>query len=79
MISCPEWLPVAAEDDMKTFGLFQPGSLEPVQTYRGMVTVLKDETVTVLGEVGRDFKREIVAVIPLPPGWTVTEIMKWRD
>jgi hypothetical protein len=59
---------------MKTFGLFQPGGTEPIQIYRGAAIILKDDTATVLGELERDFQRDVVVVIPLEPGWTVREV-----
>jgi hypothetical protein len=59
---------------MKTFGLFKPGETEPVQIYRGAAIMLKDDSATVLGELGRDFQRDVVVVIPLEPGWTVREV-----
>jgi hypothetical protein len=59
---------------MKTFGLFKPGEREPVRIYFGAAIMLKDDTVTILGPLGRDFQRDVVVVIPLEPGWTVREV-----
>ena len=59
---------------MKTFGLFKPGDTEPIEIYRGAALMLKDDSATILGEVGRDFQRDVVVVIPLEAGWTVREV-----
>jgi hypothetical protein len=60
-------------DAVKTFGLFKPGDTEPIRIYRGAAIMLKDNSATILGEVGRNFQRDVVVVIPLEPGWTVRE------
>jgi hypothetical protein len=36
--------------------------------------MLKDDSATILGEVGRDFQRDVVVVIPLEAGWIVREV-----
>ena len=59
---------------MKTFGLFKPGETEPIQIYRGAAVILKEGSATILGEVQRDFQRDIIVVIPLTAGWTVREV-----
>jgi hypothetical protein len=59
---------------MKTFGLFSPDDTEPIQIYRGAAIILRDDSATILGELGRDFQRDVVVVIPLEAGWTVREV-----
>lgn len=59
---------------MKTFGLFQLGKTEPLETFRGVLAVLSGTMVTVLGAHLRDYKRELVAEIYLLPGQSVREV-----
>ena len=55
---------------MKTFGLFDPTNPDhPIQTYEGVLTVLKGTTVTVLGEPEvEDERRVVITEIDPEPG-----------
>ena len=59
---------------MKTFGLYQRGVEEPIETIDGVMTVTLGMIVSVLGEPGADKEREVLAEISLRPGESVREV-----
>jgi hypothetical protein len=63
---------------MKLFGLFQPGTPEPLATYEGIMTVISGSEVTIYGERGEDNKRTVVAVVQLQPGQRINKVNPGR-
>jgi hypothetical protein len=64
-----------AKGSMKVFGLFEKGSVDPIETFEGVLTVIEGKTLRVYGELdpGKE-ERKLITEIPLMPGQSIHEL-----